>query len=648
MTIERGEKMKYILEELLSLLSEVDYQSSKSLGFALEVSDKTVRNYLQELHYLLQNHGAAIETKAAKGARLIVHDPELYSKFIIKNSKQVNHPQITSQAERVAYILDYLLVTEDIVLFDVLMDKLFISRTTLINDLNMLKTILANYNLKLVHTKRKGILVEGSEFALRMCIANQVISNSHNYSDNENATQIKADLEKMSTIIQTIFFEEEFSITDINYQNFLIHIYIAIDRLKNQKIIMPNQPSTKYQELEKEYLLAQKISKELEKVFEIVFPESEQFYIAIHLASKKIIGKNYAAEHNIVIPQNINTIIREMLENVKYTYNIDFLSDLELQMVLSLHLIPMEVRMKYDMNVQNPLLKDIKTRYTLAYSLAVQACEILKDNFHKNITEDEIGYIALHFNLALERKKMNIDKKNILIVCSSGRGSAELLVYYMKNHFGKYLDAIETTDVFNLGRVDFSSIDYVISTVPIPVPIPVPILEISSFLDVDDIYTIEKFLTETKQESITKYFDASLFFPDLPFTKKEDAIKFMVQEIGKVTPIPSNFYTAIMKREKQAVTEFGNFVAIPHPYKALTETTFIAIGILKKPIIWDKKKVQFIYLMSIENNTNKNLQLLYKVTSRLLINKQYIQKLLVSQTFEDLIFMLQEIERKVR
>ena len=69
MTIERGEKMKYILEELLSLLSEVDYQSSKSLGFALEVSDKTVRNYLQELHYLLQNHGAAIETKAAKGSR---------------------------------------------------------------------------------------------------------------------------------------------------------------------------------------------------------------------------------------------------------------------------------------------------------------------------------------------------------------------------------------------------------------------------------------------------------------------------------------------------------------------------------------------------------------------------------------------------
>jgi len=60
--------------------------------------------------------------------------------------------------------------------------------------------------------------------------------------------------------------------------------------------------------------------------------------------------------------------------------------------------------------------------------LAVSACEVLARQFAGPVPEDEIGYIAMHFSLALERRRV-IDKKNVVIVCSTGGGSARLLVW---------------------------------------------------------------------------------------------------------------------------------------------------------------------------------------------------------------------------
>lgn len=49
----------------------------------------------------------------------------------------------------------------------------------------------------------------------------------------------------------------------------------------------------------------------------------------------------------------------------------------------------------------------------MAYNLAVVASEELRKHYNKEIKEDEIGYFALHFNLALERKTVNKIRKYI-------------------------------------------------------------------------------------------------------------------------------------------------------------------------------------------------------------------------------------------
>ena len=63
------------LQELLALLQQEEYRTAQQLARHLDVSEKTVRIRLRELHAELAGHGAGIMSKARYGYRLEVTDP---------------------------------------------------------------------------------------------------------------------------------------------------------------------------------------------------------------------------------------------------------------------------------------------------------------------------------------------------------------------------------------------------------------------------------------------------------------------------------------------------------------------------------------------------------------------------------------------
>lgn len=628
---------------VLDLLTEDTYVPSQQLAVALDVSSRTIRSDLKELQEVLKKHGAGIESKPKIGNRLLIHNREAFLSFYksLEEAKEDELP--VTAADRVQYLLEYLLAAEEYVKIDDLCENLFISKSSISQDLKEVRARLQEYNLVLANRPNYGIKVEGREFDLRLCIANTTIDRVK-LGTNQDKDQQKEILAQIADTLTTVFEEYAFRMSDVAFQNLIVHIYIAIKRVHEGCYVPLEENQLTVIQGEQEYAIAEVIVRRLQTLCSFIIPKSETGYIAIHLASKKIVELEGDGIHNIIIDNEVNEIVTHMLQSVYDSFKIDFMDDLELRMVLALHLVPFGVRMQYDMILRNPLLKEIKTRFTLAYSIAVSACDILHKYYHKNIQEDEIGYFALHFNLALERKKNVIAKKNILIVCSTGRGTAELLVYKFREEFGKYLDTIRTCDVLGIKKIDFTDIDYVIATVPIQTSVPVPILEVKYFLEDSDVHAVRRLLSEEKSTKMLQYFDERLFLCDIDAVDKEDALHQMVKRIKEVKDVPRNFYQCVMKRERQAVTEFGNMVAIPHPYKAITKDTFVCIAILRKPIVWDKKKVQLIYLMSMEDNPNRNLQLFYKITSKLLVNKNYVKEVLQKKDFQTLLQMFHAIE----
>lgn len=630
------------LKLILSNLSE-NFISAKIIAANLGVSSKTIRNDIKEAQGIVEKNGAHIEVKPKRGYRLIIDDQIAYKKYHdgLANMEKDGIPITYDQ--RVQYLIQYFLSTKQWTKIETLCDRLYISQSSLSQCLKEVRNILSQYNLELISRPGYGLKVQGDEFDVRLCMANSVVENTEDrdaFMQNKDTT-----IQKIIRILNRIFDHSDFHMSDVSFQNLVMHIYVALLRIEEGQKTTLSLAQWKEIETWSELVMANEIVSALQEEFHVAIPKDESGYIAIHLAAKKTVTLDETKSGNVVIPNDVYAMVSHMLKTVDKTYGIDLMDDLELRMMLALHLVPFGVRMDYDLVLHNPILKDIKTKYTLAYNLAVAASEELKKHYHKEIREDEIGYFALHFNLALERKNKKRDKKNILIVCGTGRGTAQLLMYQFKERFGNYLNDIKTSDSLHIKTVDFSHIDYVITTVPIQESIPVPILEIKTFVEDKDVKTIQKFLAQNHTFGMKQYFSKELFLTHIKASKKEEVLRYMVQSIQKIhEDVTESFYESVLYREKQAVTEFGNRIAIPHPYQPMTKNTFVCVGILDKAILWEKKKVQLIFLMSMEKNSGQNLMKFYKVTSKFLMNPEYVKTMIHTQDFDTLISLLSAIE----
>ena len=633
--------------ELLNNLLDSQYKNSEELSNEINVSSRTIRNDIKELNFILKNSGAEIISKPKLGNFLRVYDKKKFDKFFY-DLKQIVEPNLNiliDPEDRSKYLLSYLLNEKDYVKIDDLSEKIYVSKSTLTSDLKIVRKMLKEFNLTLNAKPNHGIKIEGSEFNIRLCIAKYLI-NSKGVINNEELKSNEI-IKQIENILLNEIANSSMRLSDVAFRNLIIHIYISIIRINNSNSMSINKSYLDKDKYAEEIEISERIIRRLENELEISFPERENEYVAIHLAGKKIVDlSSSSTEENLVISSDINKIVTDMLNVVYEALKIDFRNDFELIMMLSLHLISLKVRLEYDMTMKNPLLGEIKSSQSFAYIIANQACDVLREKYNKFISEDEVAYFALHFSLALERKRTRCSKKNVLIVCSSGRGSAKLLIYKIRSEFGSYINNIETADLYSLKNYDFTNIDYVITTININFSIPRPILEVNCFFESSDLKAIKKLLTDENKSEIIKYFSEDLFFTDMEFDSKEEVLKFMCKRIKDIKDVPSNIYSMVMKRERLAGTEFGNMVAIPHPYKAVCKETFVAICILKKPIKWDMKKVQFIFLMCIEDNDEKDLRKFYQTTSKLLTNKCYVAELIKKKEYSVLNKLLSVIEEK--
>ena len=608
------------MKELVELISINKYKTAEELSKKLNVSTKTVRTEIKNLNSLLIKSGAEIVSKSGYGYILKINNKELFSKFDFPNKKNIIPD--TSKS-RIQYIIEYLINIKEYVKVEDLSKILFTSPKTLAKDIKEAEKILNSYNIKLERKPYYGIKLKGEEFDIRLCIADYVEKKTNGIEHIKIVD--KNELKKIATIIMETLKKENFNISDVAFQNLIIHIQIALKRIENNCYVPVEEKKLREYISEKEFQIAKKCTYNLEKIFK----------------------ENKIDEKNFIIDQEISNIVNEMLKKIYGAFKFDFSKDLELRIALAQHLMPLRIRVRFDMKMKNPMLDKIKERFSLAYAMAKYASTTFYEYYNKNLSEDEVGYIALNLALALERQRKDINKKTVLLVCSSGKGSAELLAYTYKEAFGEYIEELITCSVYDLESMDFSKIDYVFTTVPINIKVPIPIQEVEYFLEESNIRDIKKIFTVEEKDNFLKYYDNDLFLSNICLKTKEEILKYMVNHIKKYKIIPNNFLSSIKKREKLGITEFGNKIAMPHPDKTLTEESFVCVGILENPIIWEKKEVQVVFLVSVSKKTDKKLKYFYKVTAKFLLNKKNIEKLIKSRKYEDLILMLKNIEEKM-
>lgn len=584
--------------------------SSEQIGRLLSISPRTVRKEIKEINGLLNNSGISIENKRGEGYYLSILDYNFYREFKQKHEMTGLFFDVNLKEERFKQIILTLFQQTDYITIEELAEQLFVSRTTVTNDLNQVADFLKMFDLELNTKVGKGINIIGKENDKRSAILSlfdETLDEDKLYNFfawNNEEFYVNLLEEKLPLL----FSRYHLYTTDDQLRNLIYHILIMIDRIRKHMVIEEIRAKPKAKEFQQ---LIEDLRKFFNHVFQIEVPSSEMDYLYIQISSKIILEPEFNEQFKLKVNKYINLLLEKINENYCY----DLSNDEQLKKDLAKHIQAMLYRVENQIRVRNPMKEHIKKYYPLAYEVTFFAVDSLKDEFSE-INQSEIAYLALHIGASLERNyHVKYERhSSCLIVCGSGFGTARMIETTIKQTMPD-LFVTKTISAQKYSQLGYIEEDVVITTVEIEKKNK-PIYRIDTLPSKKTLIELNRKITSEIKNDIDifdKYFSPSLFFRE-DFKNKEELIETVISSLKRENVIDDQeeFKESVLKREKLGSTIVGDGIAIPHPLNLLAKRTKIAVAIPNKPMKWENlHSVQLVFILAISKNDYEDALSIY-------------------------------------
>ena len=635
-TVMLDARMKKIIIEL----SDSEYVTASELAKILDLNEKTVRTTIGKMRDSLDEYGIEIESKTRKGYHLLIYDKEKYQAFINNDECLSKNDIPNNSKEREEWLLDYLLKQHKFVRIDDLSEMLYVSRSTITNDIRNVEDSLKSYHITLIRRPNYGLHIQGSEFDIRNCMISQFKDNkwAQRFSDKE-----ENELKEISKILLNNIQNQKVVLSKSMIQEMTSCIYIAKVRYEENYKITVSKNEVVHRIYKPCIEVATNIVEELNEKFHIHLLDSEIYYIAINIAAR--------SDYNVLEGELESGVINQarkqatqMLDCVYDMMHLDMRQNLSLLYDLISFLIPMDIRMRYGIIAKNPFAEATKKKYFFAYNVASQAVIPLKKTYFHEVPENEIAYLTSIFALFIEQEKDKKKKYNILVICATNMSTSKLLAYQYKKKFKKYIDEVYTCEMYNLDSFDFSKVDYIFTTVEINRVLPKPVLGISAFLEDEEVEKISSILKFKSSNTIADVYSEEMFYDNIKGETKEEILFEICKRIPEKYGIPSDFYEGLLRREEITGTDLAKHVALPHPYETTSDISFACISVLDHPIRWTRQDVQVVILMAVAEDEQRDLTNFLQLISEFIANESAVLQLVEEPDFTTFVNLLSQIE----
>ncbi|MDN6736330.1 MAG: PRD domain-containing protein, partial [Tetragenococcus koreensis] len=517
--------------EIINLLLSQDTVHYSDIGEKINRSKKTIAKYLDHIEGEVLKYGVKLNRKRNVGIYFSGNTEDLTLALQSGELAEISE----DKEERIISIFSTLLMCKKPLLIQELADSLYISRSTLENDLIHIKKRLIDSGATLQNT-HQGIYIDASEKTKRKLLSQllEMYWGKNNFGSTSKKTtmidhsilQSLSSLFDAETVQKVLESLNEFQkrvhlkLDDYEYQSLTVHLVIAIERLRKGEPLLGKELAVTPKKMKDSTKLLVSI---LENNIDIKLPEDEQKYINIHILAAETDNKSVSGEVQIFNLEMKNDLAAFLSQSLT-----DY-DDILINNLL-LHLTPAIKRFSLGLNIYNPYTAEIKKFFSLAYNRAVDLSIQLKNTYSVDINEGEIAFIALHIQAYQERKETK--KIEAVIVCSTGLGTARLLEQRVKNYFS---DRLKITRVISLQEMKEQPIseELVISTVNTQYE-GASIIKVSPFLD--DLsanaisHKVDQLIDNHEHaDAFMSLIDKELILLDERTKTKEEVI----QEIGK-------------------------------------------------------------------------------------------------------------------
>ncbi|MFZ5967158.1 MAG: BglG family transcription antiterminator [Bacillota bacterium] len=488
---------------LLKILEEDKPLFVKTLSQRLHISERTAWYNLHKIDdWLISSKMQPLQRIHNKGVS-IVKDQKLQIRKLLQHTNTPVYIYSTDERKKII-ALELLNASEPLTIKD-FQEGLLVSKNTVLNELRELREWFGKRKLQLVSRPKIGCHLEGEESKKRSAIKELIVE----IVDKDTLTDISKiikgtaktdhvmynELKSLFKNMDITYIEEcvrfaektlEKEFAHDSYVDLVIHLLIAIKRLqKNQENRMTHDDLTMVKEFW-EFEIAQALARKIEMRFHINVPEDEIGYITMHFIGTKV-QKDL---NNQFQKETVAELALTMVREFEKVYGIHLRDKEGLIHNLTLHLRPAIYRLKFKINIDNPLLEDIKKKYTKVYEAAAKVVKILEEKYDVKVNQEETAYVAMHFCSAIySQQEGAVKKANVLLVCSSGVGTAKLLAAQLTVKFPQ-INVVDTVSSMDYDKFSDSKIDFIISTINIECKWA-PTIVVNPLLRADDCKRIQ-------------------------------------------------------------------------------------------------------------------------------------------------------------
>ncbi|HFI0701606.1 TPA: transcription antiterminator [Streptococcus suis] len=492
---------------LRHLIGIQEPETIMAISKELQQSRRKIYYHLEKINASLPDDIEPLESLPRVGIRLSEGQKQACRELLDSID---SYSYIMNMDERIQLMMVYICITPERVTIEKLMELTEVSRNTVLNDLNEIRSQLTQeqYKMTLYVSKSQGYSL--------VCHPLNKIQYVHSllytiFSD-ANKGFLQVFEEKLSDLVgyqilfsdeMTRFWQKQVSRLEkklgkkinryeiefmLKVLPFLLLSYrnMELDELEERAILKEFVPVRE----RIEYGVAQDLRDALFASFELELDDIEVSLIAILLLS-------YRKDSDLHIASQDFAELKRVVNRFIHYFEVHSSFELENQEELAGHLLAhckaLLFRKTYGILAKNPMVKQIQEKYSTLFAMTRVSGKLLEEAWGIELTDEDIAYLTIHLGGAIRRSGIRkVQSQTVYLICDEGVPVQRLLYKQCQHHLpDKKIGAIFTTEQFKSVE-DLLEVDFLITTSD-GLETDFPLVQVHPILDFDDVLNLTHF-----------------------------------------------------------------------------------------------------------------------------------------------------------
>ena len=506
-----GDKMNRRENKIFSELIWNDKSTVAAFKDKYNVQERSIRLAIKSINDDLMEAGLPTIFENSEGELSIEDKDQIAVKEFEKFIQNYNFYSYTmTKNERHTILALILLNGREYITVDMLKNEIGVSRNTILNDLQELKSWFEDREMTLKAKPHVGYVIDATETQIRENILKLMEVNSEEYYQNGYTLNVYwwlllKQLDTMNSFenLKNILLEEEEEtgviLEDYSFYEAGIELMIILNRLDQGKYLISFNDELKEEiEISSKYPFSKSVLNKIGRKYDVKITEEEILMFTKHLRGKRYLK----GERNSATSLDINVMIAEAIHLISGQLGIDFYLDFGLYDLMVAHMKSAVYRVMNGEVLVNPFKDEIINDYPEILQIVHKELENLENFIGKKFREDEVMFLVLYFASVIEKEKIQSNKNKkipVALVCATGRGTVQFMLAKLKI-LENIIDIVSVSSHHNMNEIEQSGARMIISTIPLPNSKLPNVAVRSPMLDDQDILTIQQKVFELKEK----------------------------------------------------------------------------------------------------------------------------------------------------